>query len=360
MSDRGMTYRDVGVDLDAAESIKERMRALVEGTRRPGVRAGFGSFGGRFRVEEATELVASADGVGTKLAVAVRAGRHDTVGEDLVNHCVNDVLCEGAEPLFFLDYVASGVLDPGTTLAVVEGVARGCRRNGCALLGGETAEMPDFYDEGEYELAGFVVGCMAFPEVARRRLRAGDRLVGLASAGIHTNGYSFVREVVFGRAGLGVDDPFPGIEAEGTEGRGQTVADVLLRVHRSYLEPLRGPCASGRVRALAHVTGGGVPGNLGRVLPGTLDADVNVRSWETPPLFRWLAEESGAGPEEMHRVFNMGVGMIAVVREEDEDWLLERLEGTDCRAFPCGRLVEGGGEVRLRGLGRTGRAGEGS
>ena len=345
MSEDGFTYRDAGVDLEAASAVKDRIRALVEGTRTGDVRGEYGSFGGRFRLPEGAEIVASADGVGTKLKVAFRAGRHDTVGRDLVNHCVDDILTEGAVPLFFLDYFATGELEEGVTLEVVEGIARGCRENGCALLGGETAEMPDFYGAGEYDLAGFVVGRVAFPEVGRRELQAGDRLVGLASTGIHTNGYTFARRVLFDRMGLEARDPWPG---EGHEGA--SVADVLLTVHRSYLGPLRDACEAGTVRALAHVTGGGIPGNLGRVLPAGLDAVVDLAGVPRPPEFDLLQEESGASTREMYRVFNMGVGMIAFVRPGDEEAVLEGARAAGCPAYPCGELAEGGGEVRLAGL----------
>lgn len=338
MSEGGFTYRRAGVDLDAAGEVKRRLGALVESTRTDGVRAAFGSFGGRFALD-GQELVASADGVGTKLRVAFRAGRHDTVGEDLVNHCVDDILTEGAEPLFFLDYFACGRLDPEVPVAVVEGVARGCRRNGCALLGGETAEMPDSYPDGEYDLAGFVVGRVAFQEVARRELREGDVLLGLASSGLHTNGYSLARALLFGRLGLEVGDRWPGLD--------DTVGEVLLRVHRSYLGALRGPCASGRIRALAHITGGGIPGNLGRVLPGELDARVDTGSWEPPAEFRSLRELGDVEPAEMYRTFNMGLGMIAAVREEDAGDVAQEIRESGCPVVRCGRLVAGSGRVRL-------------
>lgn len=338
----GFTYREAGVDLDAAEALGARLEELVESTRTEGVASGFGSFGGRFRLPAESELVATADGVGTKLKVAFRTGRHDTVGEDLVNHCVDDLLTEGAEPLFFLDYFACGDLEPETTLGVVEGVARGCRRNGVALLGGETAEMPDFYGPGEYDIAGFAVGRVAFPEVSARVLEAGDRLLGLASNGLHTNGYTFARRVVFDRLGMDVDDPWP--EAGGT------VGDVLLRVHRSYLAELREPARAGLIRGLAHVTGGGVEGNLARILPKDLDAEVDTEAWTPPAEFRFLAEASAAAPGEMYRVFNMGVGMIAVVRPDDLVPLRRSVEDAGCRTFPCGRLVDGSGRVRLLGL----------
>ena len=222
---------------------------------------------------------------------------------------------------------------------VVRGVARGCRRNGCALLGGETAEMPGFYPPGAYDLAGFILGRMAFPEVAARDVRAGDVLLGLESSGIHTNGFSFVREVLFERLGMEATDRWPGL--------GASVADVLLRVHRSYLEVLGGACEQGRIRALAHITGGGIPGNLGRVLPANIDAVVDVQSWEPSPEFLFLAEQSGAPREEMYRVFNMGIGMIAVVSPEDLDAVETAVRDGGCRTARCGRLVEGGGQVRM-------------
>jgi len=336
-----LTYRDAGVDRDAASIAKRRMRELVDSTRTDAVRARFGSFAGRLALAEGKELVVSADGVGTKLEVAVRAGRHDTVGEDLVNHCVNDILAEGAVPLAFLDYFACGELDPEVVVEVVRGVARGCRRNGCALLGGETAEMPGFYAEGVYDLAGFIVGQLEFPAVAAREVRSGDVLIGLESSGIHTNGFSFARAVIFAHMGLEVGDPWPGLSA--------SVGEVLLRVHRSYLGPLREACAEGRVRALAHVTGGGIPGNLGRVLPDDLDAEVDVSGWRPLPEFRLLAEESGADPEEMYRTFNMGIGMIAIVSSDDADGITGRIRSRGCPAHACGRLVTGSGGVRLSG-----------
>lgn len=343
VSEGGFTYRDAGVDRGAADAVKGRLGRIVESTRTAGVRSAFGSFGGRFMLEEGGELVASADGVGTKLRVAFRAGRHDTVGEDLVNHCVDDILTEGAVPLFFLDYFACGRLDPEIPVAVVAGVARGCRANGCALLGGETAEMPDSYPDGEYDLAGFIVGRAAYPAVARREIREGDRLLGLSASGLHTNGYSFARALLFGELGLDVDDPWPGL--------GSSVGDVLLRVHRSYLEPLRGPCEAGRVHALAHITGGGIPGNLARILPEDLDAVVDTGSWQAPAEFRSLAELGRTDRDEMFRTFNMGLGMIAVVRPDEMRTVREAIEAAGCPTFACGELVRGSGEVRLEGAG---------
>jgi phosphoribosylformylglycinamidine cyclo-ligase len=335
----GLTYREAGVDLEAAARAKTRLGELVEQTRTDAVAAGFGSFGGRFRAAAGRELVASADGVGTKLKLAFLTERHDTVGVDLVNHCVNDILTEGAVPLVFMDYFACGVLDPDTVVAVVSGLAAACRENGCALLGGETAEMPDFYPPGEYDLAGFIVGQIELQAVADREIRVGDRIVGLASSGLHTNGYSFVRRLLFDRLQLGPSDPFPGADA--------TVGEVLLRPHRSYLDVLRGSCEARVVRALAHVTGGGIPGNLGRVLPATLSARVRPSAWSPPPEFRFLSEASGASRDEMYRTFNMGIGMLAIVSPDDEAGFCVVVEDGGCAAHPCGEIVEGDGSVIL-------------
>jgi phosphoribosylformylglycinamidine cyclo-ligase len=335
----GLTYREAGVDLEAAARAKTRLGELVEQTRTEAVAADFGSFGGRFRAPAGRELVASADGVGTKLKLAFLTGRHDTVGVDLVNHCVNDILTEGAVPLVFMDYFACGSLDPDTVVAVVSGLAAACRENGCALLGGETAEMPDFYAPGEYDLAGFVVGQIEFQAVAAREIRPGDRIVGLASSGLHTNGYSFVRRLLLDRLGLGVSDPFPGTDA--------SVGEVLLRSHRSYLDILRASCEARVVRALAHVTGGGIPGNLGRVLPATLSAHVQPSAWTPLPEFQFLREASGASRDEMYRTFNMGVGMLAIVSPDDEAAFCGVVEDGGCAAYPCGEIVEGDGSVIL-------------
>ncbi|MDH3733130.1 MAG: phosphoribosylformylglycinamidine cyclo-ligase, partial [Gemmatimonadota bacterium] len=316
-----------------------------EGTRTDAVASSFGSFGGRFVSTPGRELVASADGVGTKLKVAFLSGRHDTVGADLVNHCVNDILAEGARPLIFMDYVACGTLDPDVVADVVAGLAGACRENGCALVGGETAEMPDFYGEGEYDLAGFIVGEVAWPELTRRDPAVGDALIGLPSNGFHTNGYSLVRKLVFERLGLTVDDAFPGSDA--------SVADVLLAPHRSYLRELEPSLDAGRIRALAHITGGGIPGNLDRVLGPSLDAVVDVDTWSIPNEFQVMAEASGAPAEELFRTFNMGVGMIAVVRADDAEAVLTEVGAAGGAAFICGSVVEGIGEVRLEGEAAT-------
>ncbi len=337
-----LDYRAAGVDLDAAVDAKERLRRLVDSTRTAGAVGAFGGFGGMFRVPagRAPLLVSSADGVGTKVKVAVEAGRLDTVGHDLVNHCVNDVLVQGAAPLFFLDYVAFGKLEPAAVEAVVHGVAAGCRENGCALVGGETAEMPGVYTPPDFDLAGFIVGWVEEDAVlGADRVRAGDAIVGMASTGLHTNGYSLARRIVADRLRLGPDDPFP-------EHNGATAADVLLAVHRSYLAALRP--VLGRVHELAHVTGGGLPGNLDRSLPPDLDALVELASWEVPPLFRVLGEAGGVPPEEMLRTFNMGVGLCAVVDPADADAVAHAAAEAGVPAWVMGHVGSGTGRVILR------------
>lgn len=336
-----MNYRDAGVDLRVAEDLTARLADLVESTRTEGVRASFGSFGGRFALAGDTELVASADGVGTKVMVAARFNKHDTVGEDLVNHCVNDVLVEGAVPLFFLDYFACGTLAPEVGYAVVSGVARGCRQNSCALLGGETAEMPGVYRPGEYDLAGFLVGRREFEMTPPDRLEDGDVLVGLAASGFHTNGYSLLRNLLFDRLGLGPEDPIPGT--------GRSVSDVLLTVHRSYLCHLRGVLEMGQVRAAAHITGGGLQGNLRRVLPPHLDAEVDVTSWTPGPEFRFITEQAGLNQADLYETLNMGIGMVLVVRPQDASSVIAAVSDTGCEAFICGHLNPGAGSVRLEG-----------
>lgn len=338
-----LTYKDAGVDLDAAERAKRSFASLLDASGDANTLSGLGAFGGLYAVPEGLSrpvLVASADGVGTKLKLAFLSGRHDTVGRDLVNHCVNDILVQGATPLFFLDYLATGQLDEGVVAQVVGGVSRACRENGCALLGGETAEMPDFYGAGEYDLAGFVVGVVERDRILDgSAVRPGDRLVAIRSSGLHTNGFTLARTIVFERMGLRVGDPFPGEPA--------SVADVLLRVHRSYLGVVRPLLDADAIRAMAHVTGGGIEGNLPRVLPEGLGARIDCGSWTVPNVFRQLEVAGGVEPAEMYRVFNMGVGMILVVAPEREASVRAAL-GDD--AWPLGEIVRGSG-VELAGVG---------
>ncbi len=339
--ERPLDYSAAGVDLERSDAVKQRIRAVVESTFTAGARGAFGGFGGMFRMPAGARrpvLVASADGVGTKLRVAIDADRHGTVGHDLVNHCVNDILVQGASPLFFLDYVAAGVLVPAVIEAIVTGVAAGCRENGCSLVGGETAEMPGIYTPPDYDLAGFIVGYVEEDAIlGADRVKEGDVLVGLASSGLHTNGYSLARRIVSERMGLGVDDPFPG--------EGGTVADALLQVHRSYLPVLRP--VLGRVHAMAHITGGGLPGNVNRALPETLDAVIDGGSWEIPNLFRQLEQAGRVDRAEMYRTFNMGVGMVVITDEAGAEEVRARAESAHLGNWRLGRVVRGAGQVRI-------------
>lgn len=307
-----LTYAAAGVDIDAQDRALVGVKRLARSTFTSGVLSEIGAFGGLYSLEpdnpQGQVLVASADGVGTKLKVAQMAGVHDTVGEDLVNHCVNDILVCGARPLFFLDYFASGTLDPGVMVSVVEGLARGCRTNACALLGGETAEMPGFYAPGEYDVAGFIVGACRRDRLLRREaVVAGDALVALPSTGLHTNGYSLARRIVFDVLGLDA----------GTHVRelGCTMAEALLAVHRTYL-PAVGPLLDrDLVTTAAHITGGGIPDNLPRALPESLGAEIFLDSWDEPPLFDVLRRGGNVPEDDMRRTFNLGVGMILIVAD---------------------------------------------
>ena len=340
MDDRaGIDYRSAGVDLDAAERAKGRFRELVASTRDAHTLSELGSFGGLYAIPSGFDrpiLVSSTDGVGTKLKIAFLTGRHDTVGQDLVNHCVNDILAQGARPLFFLDYLATGEMDEDVVAEVVSGVAIACRANRCALLGGETAQMPDFYASGEYDLAGFVVGIVDEALlIDGSSVRAGDLLVAVASNGLHTNGFTLARRILFGRMGLGPLDAFPGTS--------ETVADVLLRVHRSYLQSVGPLLREADVHAAAHVTGGGIPGNLPRVLRESLGARIDRGSWTPPPVFVTLADAGHVEQVEMDRVFNMGVGMVLVTAPTAADRVVESLERAGERAWVLGEVVEGSG-----------------
>ena len=342
MSDeQPLDYAGAGVDIDRSDSVKQRIRAVVESTFTAGARGAFGGFGGMFRIPadfQRPVLVSSADGVGTKLRVAIEAGRHQTVGHDLVNHCVNDILVQGAVPLFFLDYFAAGRLEPSVVEAVVTGVAAGCRENGCSLVGGETAEMPGIYTPPDYDLAGFIVGCVEEDAIlGADRVEEGDVILGLASSGLHTNGYSLARRIVAKRMRLRVDDEFPGEKA--------SVADVLLRIHRSYL-PLLRPIL-GKIHGMAHITGGGLPGNVNRVLPDTLDAAIDGASWPVPNLFARLAEHGQVSRDEMYRTFNMGVGMVVITDESGAAAVEASASSANVDAWRLGRTVRGTGQVRI-------------
>ncbi|HKI06466.1 MAG TPA: phosphoribosylformylglycinamidine cyclo-ligase [Thermoanaerobaculia bacterium] len=339
-------YAAAGVDIDAQEKGLARVKKLAKSTFTPGVLTEIGSFGGLFRpdLQGMTEpvLVASADGVGTKLVVAKMAGDYSSVGRDLVNHCVNDILVQGAEPLFFMDYLGAGVLEPEKMVELVSGVADGCRENGCALLGGETAEMPGFYQPGDYELVGFIVGLVDRPKVLDgSRVRAGDVLVGLPSSGLHTNGYSLARKAVFEQAGLGIADKAPWNQK-------RTVGEELLEPHTSYLKPLRPLLGHQALHGMAHITGGGITDNLPRILPGGPDgahALIRMGSWPVPGLFHFLQEAGGVETEEMLRVFNMGIGMILAVDPAGLAEVLGLLRSVGQKSWLVGTLQPGGSGV---------------
>jgi len=304
-----LDYKASGVDIDAGNETVRRIRSLARGTFTPGVLSDIGSFGGLFQLDrerfEEPVLVSSADGVGTKLKLAFMTGRHDTIGADLVNHCVNDILVQGAEPLFFLDYLATGRLSPAVAEQVIAGVARACRENGCALIGGETAEMPGFYADGEYDIAGFIVGVVPRAKlVDGRAVVPGDVLIGLPSSGLHTNGYSLARRVFFDQAAMKVSTYVPELKA--------SLGDALLATHRSYLPLVRPLLERGLVKGLAHITGGGITENLPRTLPEGCAAEIDLRSWTVPAIFRLLQERGGIARDEMLRAFNMGVGLVMV------------------------------------------------
>ena len=330
------TYKEAGVDIDAGEEAVRRIKGHVRGTFTPGVLTDVGAFGGLFALDaeryRQPVLVSSMDGVGTKLKVAQRVGRHDTVGEDLVNHCVNDIAVCGARPLFFLDYFATGTLRPDVVEAAVKGFAKACRENGCALIGGETAEMPDLYRPGDYDLAGTVVGVVERDAVVDgSRVGPGDVLLGLPSTGLHTNGYSLARKVLFDRF-VAADTP--------DDLGGETVGSALLRVHRSYLDAIQALVSESLAHGFAHVTGGGLVGNTRRVLPDGLALDVDWDAWTRPALFR-LIQEVGAVPEDdMRRTFNLGVGLVAVVPEGSLGRALAVLGALGEPAFEIGRVVE--------------------
>ncbi len=340
-----LDYRSAGVDIDEADRALDRIRPLVASTRRPEVLSDVGSFGGLFRLDTAgyrsPVLVASTDGVGTKLRVARDAGRHEVPGYDLVSHCVNDILVQGAEPLFFLDYLAMGKLDTAVAEGVVRGIASACREFGVALLGGETAEMPGFYPDGDYDVAGTIVGVVDEEHIVDgSRVEAGDVLIGFPSTGLHTNGYSLARVILFDRLGLRLEDGLPGQDV--------SVADALLATHRCYLPVVRPVLRSPSLRALAHITGGGISDNLPRVLPAGTTAEVDLDSFRLPPLFRLLADAGRIAENEMLRTFNCGVGLIAVVSARDERTILETLSG----AFRLGEVTAAADPPRVRYRGR--------
>ena len=332
-----MTYAQAGVDIAAGDALVDVIKPLARSTKRPGVMGGLGGFGALFDLKAAgfsdPILVSSTDGVGTKLRLAIDVGKHDTVGIDLVAMCVNDLVVQGATPLFFLDYFATGALDVAQAASVVAGIAEGCRRAGCALVGGETAEMPGMYHGGDYDLAGFSVGAAERDALLPRDVGPGDVLLGLASSGVHSNGFSLARRVL-AASGLGLDSPCP-------FGPG-SMGEALLTPTRIYVKSLLALHRAGLLKAAAHITGGGLPGNVPRVLPQGVSAVIDGAAWVAPPVFHWLARTGGVATGEMLRVFNCGIGMVVVVAPGDVAAALAMLAGTGETAMRIGHLESGG------------------
>jgi phosphoribosylformylglycinamidine cyclo-ligase len=334
-------YAQAGVDIDEMMQGLDAIKKMVKATNTPGVLSSIGSFGGLFRSPGRDQvLVASSDGVGTKLNVAVMAGRHHTVGQDLINHCTNDILVQGATPLFFLDYLGTSNLSSAMFKDVISGLCKACRENGCALLGGETAEMPGLYPKGEYDLVGTIIGSVDHRRIITgESVHPGDIIIGLPSTGLHTNGYSLARKVIFKTAGLGINDTFPGTK--------KTVADVLLAVHRSYLKPVTALMENVRIQGMAHITGGGLYDNIPRILPDQCRAMIDSRAWTVPALFRFIEETGKVDRHEMYRVFNMGIGYVIIVRPADLDKALSVLKTQKAGARVIGYIDEGEKAVEI-------------
>jgi phosphoribosylformylglycinamidine cyclo-ligase len=338
MTKNGLTYADAGVDIDAGNALVERIKPAAKRTQRPGTMSGLGGFGALFDLKGAgyTDpiLVAATDGVGTKLRIAIDTGNVDTIGIDLVAMCVNDLVCQGAEPLFFLDYFATGKLNVDEATRIINGIAEGCAQSGCALIGGETAEMPGMYHQGDFDLAGFAVGAMERGSDLPAGVMAGDVLLGLGSNGVHSNGYSFVRKVVE-LSGLGWDAASPFSEGD--------LGAALLAPTRLYVKQALAAVRAGGVHALAHITGGGLTENLPRVLPEGLGAEINLSSWELPPVFRWLGETANMAEPELLKTFNCGIGMILSVSADRAEALKALLEAEGETVTVMGTVIEGQG-----------------
>jgi phosphoribosylformylglycinamidine cyclo-ligase len=340
-------YRTSGVDIDRADLAKKRIKNLVRTTFSKNVLADIGSFGGFYALVKkdykVPVLVSSADGVGTKLKIAFQMNKHDTVGEDLVNHCVNDILVHGARPLFFLDYIATGKLYPTVVEQIVKGLVRGCSKNNCSLIGGETAEMPDFYEPEEYDLAGFIVGIVEKKKIIDgSKISPGDLLLGLGSNGLHTNGYSLARKVLFSVKGYKAGDYVKELKNQ--------LGKELLKSHRSYSKPIFKVLEKHLIKGMAHITGGGIPGNLIRILPEDCQAKINVTSWRIPQVFNFIQKAGNIESEEMFRVFNMGIGLILVVSKKNAEKVKSDLQRYEEKVFRIGEIVSGKREVKLLGL----------
>jgi phosphoribosylformylglycinamidine cyclo-ligase len=347
MPEERITYRDAGVDIDAANEAVLRMREHIRSTFTPGVLNDVGSFGGMFALAGLTGLqnpvlVSSIDGVGTKLKVAIAVGKHDTIGRDLVNHCINDILVQGARPLFFLDYFATGKLLPTVVVDVVKGLAEGCRETGCALIGGETAEMPGLYIEGDYDLAGCIVGIVDRDRIVTGgRIEPGDTLVGLASSGLHTNGYSLARRILLdaGENSLSLYEHLPSL--------GRTLSEELLMTHRCYAPTVLPLLDEFDIKGMAHITGGGFYDNIPRILPANCSATIERRTWPIPPIFSLIQERGNVPEPEMFRTFNMGIGFILVVPADQAPLLAHRLNALGESAYILGNIHRGVREVDI-------------
>ena len=339
----GLTYAEAGVDIDAGNALVERIKPAAQSTNRPGVISGLGGFGALFDLKAAgyedPVLVAATDGVGTKLRIAIDTGHVSTIGIDLVAMCVNDLVCQGAEPLFFLDYFATGKLEVDMAAEVVEGIAVACAASGTALIGGETAEMPGMYGAGDFDLAGFAVGAMERGAHLPKAIAAGDRLLGLASDGVHSNGYSLVRKVVeHARLDWSVKAPF----------MDQSLGEVFLTPTRLYVNSVLAAMRAGGLNGAAHITGGGLTENIPRILPENLGAEIDLEAWDMPPLFRWLSETGGTPEEDMLKTFNCGIGMVLVVPAAEAERMSELLIQSGETVHPIGQVIEGSG-VRYAG-----------
>lgn len=341
MSKKKSAYAESGVDIDEMMTGLQSIKRMVRNTRGPGALGDIGSFGGLFQSPGRDQaLVASTDSVGTKVKVAFLSDRHDTVGQDIVNHCVNDILVQGAQPLFFLDYLGTSHLHTPVFKDLVKGLCKACRQNGCTLLGGETAEMPGLYPEGEYDLVGTIVGAVSKRRIVTgESIRPGDRIIGLPSNGLHTNGYTLARRVLLEKSGLSVHDLFPGSK--------QSVGDVLLKVHRSYLHPVQALLEKVQVRGMAHITGGGLIDNIPRILPDSAQAVIDCSTWRVPPVFSTIGERGGVDPDEMFRVFNMGIGYVVIVRAADRDAAMQVLRDAHARPVEIGSIETGKRGVTL-------------
>jgi phosphoribosylformylglycinamidine cyclo-ligase len=337
-----ISYSDAGVDIDAATRATERIKELARTTFNQRTLSDIGSFGGMFdgafpNLSEPV-LVASADGVGTKLKIAFATSVHNTVGRDLVNHCVNDILVQGARPLFFLDYIATGKLSPDIVASVIEGIVSGCNENGCVLLGGETAEMPGFYNEGEYDIAGFIVGVVDRKNIIDgKTITAGDVLLALPSVGLHTNGYSLARKLFFEIAGYESQTQLPSL--------GMSAGEALLQPHVSYLKPLDGLLSLGIIKGLAHITGGGLTDNIPRILPAGTAVEIRKGSWPVLPLFELMQQLGSVSEPEMYRTFNMGVGMVIVCAADQSEQIRRYMREHESECYEIGRVISGEREV---------------